>query len=261
MFGPLKLRQGPGEDWQKGLCFMEAVAWMDGNMKPTDRPECSCPVLGAFAIAVNDCIADDDRNDLLRLVLPMIGTKSDTHLSLRATTLATLALHNVLIPLLELNEHSYGGVLRSAGDCSSIQHRLERDAEQMGQRDQLSGKIYMSPQFGWMSPFAPPRGRFFTAIVRACAILRDEAHRSGKVEKEYIAPDFVPVKSIMDAPPKIKYRTYTRARKADELFNMLVGVLEVGIRVGPSGKDELYSDTMRKREARLVEHARELTNA
>src|SRR5690606_11434490 len=61
---------GPGDE----MCVMEAVAFIAGE-EWSDRPECASPVIGAFMRAWNDALDDDDRQDLKRYILRLVGSK------------------------------------------------------------------------------------------------------------------------------------------------------------------------------------------
>ena len=81
-YGTLTLRRGAGGSYDNGLCVMEAVAWLNGE-KVTDTPECACPLLGGFAIYINDKLSHDDRQKLLPLALNLVGTRSEEHIDVR----------------------------------------------------------------------------------------------------------------------------------------------------------------------------------
>ena len=81
-YGMLTLRKGSGGSYDNGLCVMEAVAWLNGE-EATDQPKCACPLLGSFAIYVNDKLPDDDRQKLLPLALSLVSTRSEEHIDVR----------------------------------------------------------------------------------------------------------------------------------------------------------------------------------
>lgn len=85
---PLKLKRGPGKDFKNGLCFMEAVSWLDGG-EATDKPDCACPLLGHYAIFINDMADDQQRQKLLPFAVDMAGTRSTDHHEKRMRFLAT----------------------------------------------------------------------------------------------------------------------------------------------------------------------------
>lgn len=85
---PLKLKRGPGKDFKNGLCFMEAVSWLDGG-EATDKPDCACRLLGNYAIFINDMAEDHQRQKLLPFAVDMAGTASPDHYEKRRIFLAT----------------------------------------------------------------------------------------------------------------------------------------------------------------------------
>ncbi len=81
-----KLSHGNHKRAEDGVCFMEAVAWMS-RLPHSDRPECACPVLGAFGIRLNDRMSDTERTTLNPLIIKMMNTRSKPHEELRAAYL------------------------------------------------------------------------------------------------------------------------------------------------------------------------------
>lgn len=63
-----------GPEW--GMCVMEAVAWVAGESW-TDRPACVSPVIAGFLRSLNDGLGAEDRQDLRRWIVPVIGTAGD----------------------------------------------------------------------------------------------------------------------------------------------------------------------------------------
>lgn len=53
------------------MCAMEMVAWLAGE-EHSDEPSCACPVVGAFVRACNDSMNDEQRNRLLRPLVPYL---------------------------------------------------------------------------------------------------------------------------------------------------------------------------------------------
>lgn len=56
------------------VCLMEAVAWF-ADEEHSDDPKCTCPVLAALAIEVNDRADDDLRQELITMIPRLIGTR------------------------------------------------------------------------------------------------------------------------------------------------------------------------------------------
>lgn len=72
-----EVRLGAGAHFspEQGLCFMEMVAWFAGEAH-SDKPDCACPVLGAYGIALNDNMPAGLRDGLLKPIVPLIaGTR------------------------------------------------------------------------------------------------------------------------------------------------------------------------------------------
>jgi hypothetical protein len=59
-------------------CLLEAAAWVAGEPW-SDRPACVSPVLGAFGRSMSDFLPDADRQSLMPLIVPLIGTAGDGH--------------------------------------------------------------------------------------------------------------------------------------------------------------------------------------
>lgn len=53
------------------MCAMEMVAWL-ADEPHSDEPSCACPVIGAFVRACNDSMNDEQRNRLLRPLVPYL---------------------------------------------------------------------------------------------------------------------------------------------------------------------------------------------
>ena len=92
---PLVLRRGSGGSFENGLCFMEAVSWLGGE-ECSDVPRCACPILGAFAIRLNDQLSNNNRQKLIPLAFDMLGTRSKVHEKLRAEYLLVQVARHVI---------------------------------------------------------------------------------------------------------------------------------------------------------------------
>jgi hypothetical protein len=77
------LRKGAHSNRNKGVCAMEAVAWLAGESH-SDHPACTSRVLGAFLRAWNDALDDKGRQKLKPYLLRSIGTAGDGHDEARA---------------------------------------------------------------------------------------------------------------------------------------------------------------------------------
>ncbi|MBL8735175.1 MAG: hypothetical protein JNL12_01980 [Planctomycetes bacterium] len=65
------LQRGAHPTRDAGMCAMEMVAWLAGEPH-SDEPCCACPVLGAFVRACNDSMDDEQRNRLLKPLVPFL---------------------------------------------------------------------------------------------------------------------------------------------------------------------------------------------
>ena len=75
-FEELELKAGKHDRRRDGACALEAAAYLAGE-KWSDHPECVCPTIAAFGRSWNDTLSADDRNRLLKPLIPkMIGTRS-----------------------------------------------------------------------------------------------------------------------------------------------------------------------------------------
>ena len=70
-----KLARGAHKEPEDGLCFMEAVAWLEGEPH-SDQPTCVCPVIGAYIRSLNDFLPDDLRQKLIPYLPRVVGTVS-----------------------------------------------------------------------------------------------------------------------------------------------------------------------------------------
>ena len=71
----LRLGKGAHETREKGMCVMEAAAYV-ANLPHSDRPECVSPVIGAFVRNWNNAMNDDDRQMLAPYTVRILGTNT-----------------------------------------------------------------------------------------------------------------------------------------------------------------------------------------
>lgn len=71
----MMLSVGRHRDPGEGRCLLELVSLVAGE-RWSDHPRCVHPVLGSIARRVNDTCSDAARDELVPLVLPLIGTAS-----------------------------------------------------------------------------------------------------------------------------------------------------------------------------------------
>jgi hypothetical protein len=92
------LKAGSHDDFERGACVMESVAWLAGEPF-SDAPRCACPVVRTFAMRLNDRIDNDALRTelLLPFVVSMVGSKStDTVAAYRARLAADWAIRGSL---------------------------------------------------------------------------------------------------------------------------------------------------------------------
>jgi hypothetical protein len=70
------LSRGKHRGPRRGACFMEYASVLAGE-RWSDHPACTHPLLAAVARQVNDCISDDGRQRLARLVPDVVGMTGD----------------------------------------------------------------------------------------------------------------------------------------------------------------------------------------
>ncbi len=146
----LILSNGAHREREKGLCVMEAVAWIAGE-EHSDKPSCACPVISAFLRDWNDNLPNDaERARLLRPLVPkLVGTKAtrkvegqrawlavDWHVRVQAPAwldLAGLAEHATalrgLAPIVDVaTAHASSDALTRAAEASQAAESAARSA-------------------------------------------------------------------------------------------------------------------------------------
>ena len=92
----LRLARGNHKSPDEGLCFLELAAYFAGE-EHSDKPDCVCPVLGAYGVRLNDSMPDGVRDRLLKPLVPLIvGTRDKASELKRAEFLAMWAVNRVL---------------------------------------------------------------------------------------------------------------------------------------------------------------------
>ena len=92
------LDKGAHRKFAEGACAMELIAHLAGEPF-SDHPKCVCPVLGAFVRAWNDGLPDDERDALLKPLLPrLIGTRGSRELGQQRALMAADWLVRVHTP-------------------------------------------------------------------------------------------------------------------------------------------------------------------
>jgi hypothetical protein len=95
LFDPIKLLSGSHADTAKTGqgCFMNVIAYLDGESHITDRPACVCVVVRPIAIWINDYLTDSERHILVPYIERAMGsaTSDQRELSRRARRAVTVA--------------------------------------------------------------------------------------------------------------------------------------------------------------------------
>ena len=91
------LRRGHSDNPSGGACAMDAVNWLVHGQHG-DQPVCASPAIGAYVIALNDAMPDDQRQRLLPFLPRIAGSRSSEHEQIRAEIFARGAVR-VLAPL------------------------------------------------------------------------------------------------------------------------------------------------------------------
>ena len=93
----LTLLRGWHASREDGLCVLEAVAWFAG-LAHSDQPECTDPVVAAYARALNDALPDEQRARLIPYIPRLAGTADGRPPEKRALIAVDRAVR-VLAPL------------------------------------------------------------------------------------------------------------------------------------------------------------------
>lgn len=86
-----KLAAGGHVSPERGLCAMEAVAWLEG-LPHSDEPNCTCPVISSFVRTINDLMPSAVRQLLIPYLPRLVGTVARQHEPARARWLARNAV-------------------------------------------------------------------------------------------------------------------------------------------------------------------------
>jgi hypothetical protein len=83
----LTLAHGSHKSADDGMCILEAVSFMAGETFG-DHPKCACPVISAMLRSWNDRLNTEDRQQLKRYILPLVGSKSTRAVEIKRGYLA-----------------------------------------------------------------------------------------------------------------------------------------------------------------------------
>jgi hypothetical protein len=123
LLSEINLGKGGHADRASGVCAMEAAAWLAGR-EHSDHPPCVSPVIAGFVINWNDNLpSDDERNRILRPVLPLIlGTAGEREAENRRSWMAADWLIREFAPaFLALHPQTAGHAvaLRTCGEIGA----------------------------------------------------------------------------------------------------------------------------------------------
>lgn len=121
----LVLGHGSHETREQGMGLMEAVAYFAGE-EHADHPQCACPVLTSYGIALNNKLPDEPRQKLKPLIPKLVGTHNPDLEQKRMFFLLDKAVR-VFTPIAF---HNAASALRAA---SLIEHaeKLESEAAKL----------------------------------------------------------------------------------------------------------------------------------
>ena len=72
------LSSGKHQEGSHKLCAMELIAYME-RLPHSDHPPCTCNVLAAYTLILNDSMDDRSRQSLLPVLPLLVGTVSPEH--------------------------------------------------------------------------------------------------------------------------------------------------------------------------------------
>lgn len=117
-----KLSHGAHSTPTDGLCFMEMVAFIE-RLPHSDTPECTCPVIAAYARGVNDQLDNEARQELKPYLPRVVGTVSPEYESMRAMYLAQYVLRECIPERLRFH-----GFAKEALEVSSQDIKIDSGA-------------------------------------------------------------------------------------------------------------------------------------
>jgi hypothetical protein len=98
----LHLESGGHSDFDQGVCFNEAIAWIAGEPH-SDSPKCVSPFLRSFTMRLNDGLDDENRQKLKPFLARCIGTAGDGKDELRGYIAADWLVHTAMPTWLEIS--------------------------------------------------------------------------------------------------------------------------------------------------------------
>lgn len=127
----VRLSSGAHRAPSEGVCTLELCSMLAGE-RFSDRPHCACPVLAAFARAYNDGLDEHLRQQLTRLALVLVDSRTDDPEWRRRRADALLAFAEPAPQLrgrlARTKLHGLTGSLTRAGARCAIAAREDEDA-------------------------------------------------------------------------------------------------------------------------------------
>lgn len=165
------LRRGAHPTREHGMCAMEMVAWLAGEVH-SDEPRCACPVIAAFVRACNDALHDEARNRLLRPLVPkLINTRANAAVERVRGLVVVDTLVRQLVPSWLRRHHRHEEAALLAGlqpvhDAEALRASL-RAIEHYGRDLHAARWVLQRAQDG-----VPP-ARFVAGAVQVARALND----------------------------------------------------------------------------------------
>ena len=238
-YGPLRLRSGSGGSWDNGLCVMETVHWLSGakdaGETPTDKPECACPVLGAFAIRLNDSLNDRNRQKLLLLALPLTNTRSPEHKKVRAGFLVTAVINRILPQAFEKRWPEHAKAMREA---ETLQEAREVC---LSAKKDANAAAYAADAADAAAAYAADAADAASAAAYAAAADAADAASAAAYAAAADAADAASAAAAADAHP---YAADAR----QSIFLQCIPILKEAIELGPNAGDQWPEFESRARE-------------
>ena len=134
----LHLDAGASSSFDEGHCALEVVAWLAGE-EHSDHPQCTSTAIGDFVRCWNDDLSDEDRDRLLKPLLPrLVGSAGDSDTELARSYLALDWLCRVHTPAwLDLVESlkPHAAKLRGLGEITDLDRENAAEPTSRAARD------------------------------------------------------------------------------------------------------------------------------
>ncbi len=129
----LHLDRGVSSSFDEGHCALEVVAWLAGE-EHSDHPQCTSTAVGAFVRCWNDDLSDEDRDRLLKPLLPrLVGSAGDSDTEIARSYLALDWLCRIYTPAwLDLVESlkPHAAKLRGLGEITDLDVHVQSECDE-----------------------------------------------------------------------------------------------------------------------------------